>query len=253
MMPVKQAMILAAGRGARFRPVTDTTPKPLVEVCGKKLIDWQLEMLEMNGIERVVVNVCYLKEQVIEHVQGWRSRFDIIISEEDAALETGGGIKNALHHFNGELFYAINSDVILHPQHGAMLHQLARAFELREHTEIALLLHYTSHAVGIAGAGDFFCDQQGDLQRRGTQKSAPFYFTGVQLVHPRAFDGVEASIFSMNVIFDKLMMRESIGIAGVINQSGSMLHVGDPEGHAQVERFVTTLEKQREHIADAAL
>ena len=240
MKPVKQAMILAAGRGERFRPVTDTIPKPLVEVRGKPLIDWQLEMLKANGIERVVINVCYLKELLLEHLERWQDDFEIIISEEMLALETGGGIKNALHHFNDECFYSLNSDVILYPSQDMLLVQLERAFEVRKETKIALLLHYKTHSVGMpaSAAGDFFCDEYGALQRRGEFKEAPFYFTGVQLMHPSIFNDVDDSIFSMNLIFNTILEHTPEQIAGVINQYGSMLHVGDPEGHSNVEAFM---------------
>lgn len=237
MVDVKQAMILAAGRGQRFRPITDTIPKPMVEVGDVALIDWQIKQLIACGVEKIVVNVCYLKDILVRHLAQWESKIEIIISHEDTALETGGGIKQALHHFKGELFYSLNSDVILHPMHPNMLTQLNAAFDKNPATRLALLLSFKEHAVGLSGQGDFFCDTFGHVQRRGAAKTAPFFFTGAQLIDPSIFDGVDDTIFSMNKIFDMLLPQER-HLIGIINQHGSMLHVGDPEGHKAAESFL---------------
>ncbi len=237
MVDVTQAMILAAGRGQRFRPVTDTMPKPMVEVDGAPLIDWQMELLIASGVKKIVVNVCYLKEILIDHLKQWKHRAEIIISHEDTALETGGGIKHALHHFGDELFYSLNSDVILFPKHENMLTQLNAAFEKNDATRLALLLSFKEHAVGLKGAGDFFCDKFGQVQRRGAAKVAPFFFTGAQLMHPSVFENVDDTIFSMNKIYDALLPNER-ELIGIINQHGSMLHVGDPEGHVAAQDFL---------------
>jgi N-acetyl-alpha-D-muramate 1-phosphate uridylyltransferase len=234
---VKQAMILAAGRGMRFRPITDTTPKPLVEVGGKPLIDWQLEILEMHGMERVIVNTCYLGEQLKAHVSARHYRFEVIFSDEELALETGGGIKHALNHFNDNLFYSINSDVILYPPHTNLLSQLERAFTLRPTTKLALLLHPTVGTIGLKSAGDFFCNEHGAIWRKGGQLFAPYVFTGVQLINPSVFSSIDQSIFSMNVIYDQLLHNAPDTIAGIVGQ-GYMLHVGDVEGHSACEIFL---------------
>ena len=109
------ALILAAGRGERLRPLTDTTPKALIEVAGKPLIAHRLEALAASGVVRIVVNVAHLGEQ-IEACLGDGSRFGVSIrySREPAgALETGGGIAHALSlgQLSSDPFLVINSDV----------------------------------------------------------------------------------------------------------------------------------------------
>jgi N-acetyl-alpha-D-muramate 1-phosphate uridylyltransferase len=234
---VKQAMILAAGRGARFRPVTDTMPKPLVKLAGKPLIDWQLEMLMANGIERVVINNCYLGEMLRAHIEQLALPLEILFSHEETALETGGGIKHALHHFGDTPFYAVNSDVVMWPKRPDLLRQLDRAFALRPDTRLALLLHPTPGAIGLNGAGDFFCNEHGALWRRGVQKTAPYFFTGIQLMDASVFDDTEQTIFSMNVVYNQFLQYAPEAIAGVVG-GGRMLHVGDTEGHAACEAFI---------------
>ncbi len=236
--PVTQAIILAAGRGARFRPVTDTLPKPLVQIGGKALIEWQIEALLAQGVKRILINCCYLADQLIAHVVAQGYDGDIIFSHEETALETGGGIKRALPHFEGRLFYAVNSDVVLWPTSGNYLAQLRRAFTLRPELKLALLLHPTLGAIGLNGAGDFFCHTDGMLWRRGMQKTAPYFFTGLQLMHPSVFDRMEQTIFSMNHVYNQLLAEMPEAMAGIVNPAGYMLHVGDAQGHAACEAFL---------------
>src|SRR5690606_36252165 len=107
-----RAMILAAGRGERMRPLTDHVPKPLLQVAGKPLIVWHIERLVTAGITEIVVNLCWLGEQ-IEQTLGDGARYGarISYSPEPQALETAGGIAQALPHFEGQPFLVVNGDV----------------------------------------------------------------------------------------------------------------------------------------------
>lgn len=115
-MSLKKAMIFAAGRGERMRPLTDACPKPLLEVGGKPLIVWQIERLARSGFETIVINHAWLGEQ-IEAALGDGSRWHVQLrySPEQEALETAGGIVNALPLIedNGvsEVFLAVSGDV----------------------------------------------------------------------------------------------------------------------------------------------
>ncbi len=108
-------MILAAGRGERMRPLTDTTPKPLLQVRGKALIDYHLEKLANANIERVVINHAWLGEQIVDHVRcGEFAGLDIVFSAESPVLETAGGIVKALPALtkdNAREFIVVNGDV----------------------------------------------------------------------------------------------------------------------------------------------
>lgn len=106
-------MILAAGRGERMRPLTDRSPKALLEVGGKCLIDWQLERLRKSGVTTVVINLGWLGERIIRHVGGGsRYGVEVVYSPEDELiLETGGGIRRALPMLGRQPFWAINADV----------------------------------------------------------------------------------------------------------------------------------------------
>ena len=108
-----KAMLLAAGRGERLRPLTDHRPKPLLEVGGKPLIVWQLENLRRAGVSEVVVNLAWLGEQ-IESLLGDGSRWGLHVhysQEPPAALETAGGIRQALADLGSAPFILANADV----------------------------------------------------------------------------------------------------------------------------------------------
>ena len=107
------AMILAAGRGERMRPLTDRCPKPLLSVGGRPLLDWHLARLEAAGFDRVVVNTAWLSEVIRDHLAELPStRLDVQIADEgDQALETAGGIVNALPLLGPEPFVVINGDI----------------------------------------------------------------------------------------------------------------------------------------------
>ncbi len=110
---IRQALIFAAGRGERLRPLTDTTPKPLIEVGGKSLIVWHLEKLADAGVRVVVINTSHLAEQ-FEPALGDGSRWGIAIRYSDEGptpLETGGGMRRALNLLDAETFIAVSADI----------------------------------------------------------------------------------------------------------------------------------------------
>ena len=151
----RTAMVLAAGLGKRMRPLTDRMPKPLVPVAGKPLIDHVLDRLAAAGVERAVVNVHYLADQIETpprrpHTRR-RSR-----SRTSAAklLDTGGGVVKALAALGGEPFFHVNSDTIWIDGVKPNLERLAAAFDPAR-MDALLLLAPAATSIGYAGRGDF--------------------------------------------------------------------------------------------------
>jgi N-acetyl-alpha-D-muramate 1-phosphate uridylyltransferase len=108
-----KVMILAAGMGARLRPLTETTPKALIEVHGRPIITYHLERLEANGFHDIVINVSYLADKIKQYLGNGRAfGVNIVYSEEATPLETGGGILNALPLLGDQPFLAINADIV---------------------------------------------------------------------------------------------------------------------------------------------
>jgi len=109
-----KVVILAGGYGKRLRPITNTIPKPLIEVAGKPIIEWQIEWLKSYGFKEVVVLIGYLREKIIERLgSGNRFGIRIVYVVEDEPLGTGGALKNAEHVLRSEgEFIVVNGDVI---------------------------------------------------------------------------------------------------------------------------------------------
>jgi N-acetyl-alpha-D-muramate 1-phosphate uridylyltransferase len=220
----KSAMVLAAGLGTRMRPISDTLPKPLVEIAGQTLLDHAIDRLAMVGVERVVVNVHYKAEMVIARLAA-RDDPRIEISTEDELLETGGGVARALPLL-GDTFFVVNGDVLWLDGKDHALSRLAAAFEPAR-MDAVLLFQRTTNAVGYEGSGDYFLDSLGVPRRRGEREIAPFLFSGVQLLHRRLFDGIAERRFSLNLLYDR---AERAGRLSAIVHDGEWYHIGTPDG-----------------------
>lgn len=231
---VKQGMVLAAGRGERMRPLTDITPKPMVEVAGRSMLDRAIDRLEEAGATQLVVNTSYKAEMIENHLVR-RGHPHIAFSREETALETGGGIAQALHHFGDSPFFAVNGDVIWLDKKEPALLRLCQAWA--EDVDALLLLHPVESAVGYAGAGDFFYSEERGLARRGERARAPYVYAGVQLLHPRLFRSVPQGPFSLNLIYDRLIEQSPQRIRALVHE-GQWLHVGDVAGKIRAEAIL---------------
>jgi len=231
-----KAMVLAAGRGKRMRPITATTPKPLVEVLGRSLIDRVFDRLIEAGVGTAVVNVHYLADLVEIHV-GKRRDLEVIVSDErDRLLDTGGGVVKALSHLGDRPFYHLNSDSIWIEGVAANLPALADGWD-GTRMDGLLLLAPTVGSVGYSGVGDFEMAGDGRLTRRRERTVAPFVYAGAAILSPAVFAGRSSEPFSLNRIFDELIVE---GRLYGLRLEGTWLHVGTPEAIGQAERTILT-------------
>lgn len=224
----KIAMVLAAGLGNRMRPITDTLPKPLIEVGGKTMLDHALDRLAEAGVETAVVNVHYLAGQIEAHLSD-RTHPHILISDERGMLlETGGGVRKALPLLGGEPFLLFNSDS-LWVEHGrSNVADLVDAWN-PQHMDMLLLLARREQSIGFDGAGDFMQDDCGLLARRGQCVSAPYIYAGVAIIEPALFDNTPDGPFSLNMQFDRAIASGRL-YGHVLD--GTWLHVGTPDAIA---------------------
>jgi MurNAc alpha-1-phosphate uridylyltransferase len=224
-------MVLAAGLGKRMRPITATTPKPLVEVAGRALIDHGLARLAAAGVETAVVNVHYLADLVEVHVRKF-TRPQIVVSDErEALLETGGGIVRALPLLGDEPFYVWNSDSFWIEGIRPNLELLADRWNGDE-MDVLLLLAPTVGSVGYSGPGDFQMDHLGRLTRRQERRVAPFVYAGAAILHPRLFADAPQGAFSLNLLFDRAL---DAGRLYGQRMEGVWLHVGTPRAIREAE------------------
>ena len=216
-------MVLAAGLGRRMMPLTADRPKPMVEALGVPLIDRTLDRLLELGVSRAVVNLHYLPGVLTRHLAGRAAPRLAFSDETDLLMDTGGGIAQALPQLGSAPFLAVNSDNIWT---GAR--PLAALIEAWDDASMdaLLLMVPRERAIGYTRAGDFELDE-GRLRRRGEAPSAPYVFTGAQIVHPRAFADVPEGPFSMNLVWDRLIASDRA--RGVV-QRGGWCDVGTPEG-----------------------
>ena len=226
----ERAMVLAAGLGTRLRPITDNLPKPLVKVAGKPMIDTVLDRLAAVGVREAVVNTHYRGEMIEAHLKDRRAP-RIRFSHEPEILETGGGIRQALPHLGPGPFYAVNAKIYWLDGNVDALIRLATAWDDAAMDGL-LLLHPTVSAVGYDGQGDFQLDQTGRVRRRRPWEVAPFLFTGIQMLHPRLFDGAPDGAFSLNLLYDRAI--EAGRLYG-LRHDGEWFHVSTPRHLAEVE------------------
>ena len=233
-MKPKLVFVFAAGLGTRMRPLTETLPKPLIEVAGKPLIDHCLDRFAEDGVETAIVNVHYLADQIEAHLAA-RTRPRIVISDERARLlDQGGAIKRARALIGAAPFYVCNTDAFWIEGPKANLDRLAAAFDPAR-MDAMLLVAATPGAVGVDWPGDFEMDKEGRLSRRDPKTVAPFVYTGVGILKPELFDGVEADVFRLAPFFWRA--AEAGRLFG-LRLDGLWLHVGRPETIAEAEAAI---------------
>ncbi len=228
-------MLFAAGLGTRMRPLTEHTPKALIALRGKPLLDYALERFEAAGCERVVVNTHHLAAQVEAHLAAHLSRLEILCSREEVLLETGGGLVKALPLLGAEPFFTANLDTLWFDGPVPALARLRQAFDAQAMDSL-LLLQPLERTVGYAGKGDFGLSASGELTRG---RERPYVATGLSVLHPRTLAGRAAEPFSLrDVWFAPQRADGSLArIFGLVHD-GDWLHVGTPGELAAAERFL---------------
>jgi len=229
------AMVLSAGLGKRMQPLTLTTPKPLIPVLGKTMLDRHLDRLAEWGVEKTIVNVHHLADKIREHVKDRKAPVIKISDETDALLETGGGVARALPLLGDDPFFVLNGDVVWNDGPQSTFTRLWQAFDPDE-CDVVLLMHPVSRAHGYDGHGDFHMDPHGSVRRRGTDKVAPYVFAGVQLLHPNIMADYPEGAFSLNVIYDRAM---EAGRLRAVVHDGDWYHVGTPDSVTATEHLMS--------------
>ncbi|MEM8551928.1 MAG: nucleotidyltransferase family protein [Pseudomonadota bacterium] len=229
-----RAMILAAGRGARMRPLTAMAPKPLIEVAGKALIDHVFDRLEAADAGPFVVNVHYLPDLLEVHVKRRASEKVTVSDERAQILDTGGGVKRALPLLGEAPFIVTNADTFWIEGPSQNLAQMQKVFD-PERMDGLLLLAPTVRAVGYEGRGDFSLTPDGRVRRRETGMVAPFVYAGCAIFSPAAFAQTPDGPFSLNLVFDALVAS---GRLYGIRLDGLFLHVGTPDAIREAERAI---------------
>lgn len=219
-----KAMILAAGRGERMRPLTDRTPKPLLPVAGRPLIEYHIEHLAHAGFKQLVINHAHLGDQ-IEAALGDGSRWGVSISysREGAALETGGGIFRALPLLGPLPFVVVNGDIWCD-----YAFENLRARVLTGLAHLVLVPNPGHHARGDFGLHD---------QRVVSHAPVLYTFSGIGLYHPELFADCQPGAFPLAPLLRKAM--DANCVTGEV-YGGCWIDVGTKERLAEAERLALT-------------
>ena len=218
-----KAMILAAGRGERMRPLTDRIPKPLLPVCGRALIDYHLEALACAGFHDVVINIAYRSRQIVEHCRRHDHGLELHFSDEGpSALETGGGIRHALPLLGGGAFAVINGDIHTDYPYQRLL-QAAREMPLDCLVHLVMVPNPQHRKDGD------FALTNGMLRAEGGSRLT---FSGIGLYRPELFDGIPDGAFPLAPLLRQAMTR---GLASGERYDGRWCDVGTPERLAELE------------------
>jgi len=201
---IKKAMILAAGFGKRIYPLTLKNPKPLLKIGNETLLSNALKFLELFGIKQAVINVHYLREQIVEYLD--KNQFNLtinIVNEKDKILDTGGGVLNAIQHFSNEPFLIINPDTIWNSHYLEELKLMEKAFFENEKNKCSLLVVNKKKSFDQSFKGDFSLEN--NLIYREDENNLNYIYTGLQIIKPEVFSSLDTKIFSINKIWDKLI------------------------------------------------
>ena len=234
MSAVTAAMIMGAGLGTRMRPLTDDRPKPLVMVGGKTLIDHSIDRLVAAGVTRVVVNVHYKAEMLRAHLARRRDVEIVFSDESEKLLDTGGGVVKAMPHFGGAPFFVINSDSIWVDRAAPALPAMLAQWDAGSMDGLLLLTEMKT-AMGYEGTGDFALTADGHVARARNHPGKAYAYPGVQIVHPRLFDGAPGGAFSTNVMWDRAIAAHRL-FGTVLD--GVWIHVGTPEARDEADAYL---------------
>jgi MurNAc alpha-1-phosphate uridylyltransferase len=229
------AMVLAAGFGTRMRPLTNTTPKPLIPVAGQPIIAHGFDRLRAADVKTAVVNAHYLASQIEAWCAAVKNPRTLVSDESDAILDTGGGIVRALPLLGHDPFFVLNSDSFWIDRGSPALTRLREAW-LDAEMDCLLLLCDPHDTTGYDGSGDFVIGGNGHLSRaRSAPGQKAFAYIGGYLVHPRLFAGAPEGAFSMNLLWDRAIAAGRLfGLA----HHGHWLHVGTPDAIGAAEDWL---------------
>jgi MurNAc alpha-1-phosphate uridylyltransferase len=224
-------MILAAGRGERLRPLTDRTPKPLIAVAGKSMLDRSIERLHAHGVRDIVVNVHHLGEQIAQHLAGRAA-----IVREERLLDTGGSVKNALPQLGSGPWFILNGDGLWRDGACPMLQRMEAVWDPKR-MDALLLLHPIARAVGreAKDRGDYFLDDAGRARHRGSAPDAPYMFASVSVCDERLFRASPDGPFSLLELWSRA--ETSSRLFGLVHD-GAWFHVGTAQALAEAERLL---------------
>ncbi|WP_171212140.1 nucleotidyltransferase family protein [Ruegeria sp. HKCCA5426] len=220
-------MLFAAGFGTRMGALTSTTPKPLIEVAGRPLIDYALDLINDVHPKRIVANLHYLPDQLEAHL----APKGVLLSREDAEiLETGGGLRAALPLLGTDPVYTANSDAIWAGPNPLAL--LRDAWD-PDRMDALLMCVPVARTIGYMGTGDFTADASGQITR-----GPGLIYGGIQITKTDGLMNFQQKSFSLNLLWDQMHSQNRLF---ALSYPGRWCDVGRPEGIALAEELLASV------------
>ena len=220
---IKKAMILSAGFGKRMHPLTLDCPKPLLKIGNETLLSNTINFLETIGINQAIINVHYLGEQIINYLSKKKFNLEIkLVKESNKILDTGGGTLNALHYFSNKPFLTINPDTIWNSTYLKEIKLMQDLFFKNKKKKCLLLLVNKKKSFENLVNGDF--NFKKNLIDRKISDKLNYIYTGLQIIRPEAFLNINKKIFSINKIWDKLILNNELY---AVKRNADFLHVSN--------------------------
>jgi MurNAc alpha-1-phosphate uridylyltransferase len=213
-----------------MRPLTDATPKPMLPLGGRPLIDHALDRLVEAGVQTTIVNAFWQADRLTAHL-ATRTQPHIILRRETDLLDTGGGVRAALDQLGMAPFYVVNGDAFWLNGTTPALTRLADAFD-PDKLDAVLLVYRTAQVHAEVGYGDFMVDSWGRMRRRREREIAPYLYAGVQVISPAMFADAPDGPFSMNLVWDRAI--EADRIRAVVHD-GLWFHLSTPADLSDAE------------------
>lgn len=217
-------MIFAAGFGTRMKALTADRPKPMIEVAGRPLIDHALDLAMAANCNPVVANLHYKAEVLEQHLT---PKGVLTLIESPDILETGGGLRNALHKLGDDPVFTMNADAIWAGPNPLPL--LAAAWQ-PDQMDALLMTVPIAQTVGHAGEGDFTVSDTGALTR-----GPGVVYGGVQIIKTDGLSDVKENAFSLNLLWDQMLKKNRLF---GLRYPGKWCDVGHPSGIALAEKML---------------
>jgi len=204
-MTIKKAMILAAGFGKRMLPLTIKTPKPLIKVGPKNLLERSIELLIKIGIDELAINTHHLSQEIDNFIKNNNYGISITLTKEKELLDTGGGILNATKKFENNPFFVLNPDTIWNKNYYEELKILENSY-LKNNKPILLLVDKTN-SYDKSFTGDFNFTENNHITRDTNNQHI---FTGAQIINRSIFEDIKKKTFSMNEVWDQMVKEKKL-------------------------------------------
>jgi len=222
-------MILAAGYGKRMKKLTQSKPKPLLQINNKELLRYNIDFFINLGCDKIVINTHYLHDHINKFIKEYYSNKNIKLIFEPTLLNTGGGIKNALSFLGDNNFLATNADILWKEENKKDVSDFINNYQ--DIKTCKLLLAEDNNFQGLKKpAGDFKLENK--LIKKWKKNDPHLYYTGLQIINPSIFNLIEEKCFSLNILWDLLIANENL--EGKILNS-NIAHIGDINAFNQIQ------------------